>query len=217
MVSQEKIRLMTRLAILEKQHGRQIRKAENAFRIDLLTNPVWKMGFFASLLFAAAAAILMALNINMFLDAFASGQLKSLIMVVLIAYSSILLITILIAAVRSYGSYRKSLYYQKQYRSLLEKIRRFDAEGRKGSSRYASGPEASSRYASGPEASRQTSYGYRPPQDEEDDWEDEPSRQRGRGNGNRREDLDYRHMQTLEFEDDEYIYYVEATPKRGGR
>ena len=93
MAQQEKIRLMTRLAILEKQHGKQIRRAENAFRIDLLTNPVWKMGFFASLACAAVAGILMVLNINMFLDAFASGQLKSLIMIVLIAYGSILLIT----------------------------------------------------------------------------------------------------------------------------
>lgn len=140
---------MTRLAILEKQHGKQIRRAENAFRIDLLTNPVWKMGFFASLACAAVAGILMALNINMFLDAFASGQLKSLIMIVLIAYGSILLITIIIAAIRSYGAYRKSLYYQRQYHSLLEKIRRFDQE-RGGGSRYAQGSGgSSSRYAGG--------------------------------------------------------------------
>ena len=57
MAQQEKIRLMTRLAILEKQHGKQIRRAENAFRIDLLTNPVWKMGFFVSLLFALVVLV----------------------------------------------------------------------------------------------------------------------------------------------------------------
>lgn len=208
MVQQEKIRLMTRLAILEKQHGKQIRRAENAFRIDLLTNPVWKMGFFASLACAVIAGILMALNLNMFLDAFARGQLKSLIMIVLIAYGSILLITVIIAAIRSYGAYRKSLYYQRQYHSLLEKIRRFDQD-KGGGSRYDSRPGASSgRYAAG---------NSRRPSDDEDDWEDDHIPQKDPGRKRKKEELDYRRMQTLEFEDDEYSYYVEATPKRGGR
>ena len=189
MINQEKIRLMTRLAILEKQHGKQIRKAENAFRIDLLTNPVWKMGFFVSLLFAAAAGILMLLNINMFLDAFASGQLKALIMAVLIIYGSLLLITVILTAIRSGRSCRKAVYYQEQYRSLLEKIHKMEPDPRRSSSRYAS---------------------------DTDDWEDEQP-QEERGSRRSRPDPDYRHMQTLEFEDDEYIYYVEATPKRGGR
>lgn len=189
MINQEKIRLMTRLAILEKQHGKQIRKAENAFRIDLLTNPVWKMGFFVSLLFAAAAGILMLLNINMFLDAFASGQLKALIMAVLIIYGSLLLITVILTAIRSGRSCRKAVYYQEQYRSLLERIHKMEPDSRRSSSRYAS---------------------------DTDDWEDEQP-QEERGSRRSRPDPDYRHMQTLEFEDDEYIYYVEATPKRGGR
>ena len=189
MINQEKIRLMTRLAILEKQHGKQIRKAENAFRIDLLTNPVWKMGFFVSLLFAAAAGILMLLNINMFLDAFASGQLKALIMAVLIIYGSLLLITVILTAIRSGRSCRKAVYYQEQYRSLLEKIHKMEPDSRRSSSRYAS---------------------------DTDDWEDEQP-QEERGSRRSRPDPDYRHMQTLEFEDDEYSYYVEATPKRGGR
>ena len=189
MAQQEKIRLMTRLAILEKQHGKQIRRAENAFRIDLLTNPVWKMGFFVSLLFAAAAGILMLLNINMFLDAFASGQLKALIMAVLIIYGSLLLITVILTAIRSGRSCRKAVYYQEQYRSLLEKIHKMEPDSRRSSSRYAF---------------------------DTDDWEDEQP-QEERGSRRSRPDPDYRHMQTLEFEDDEYIYYVEATPKRGGR
>ena len=141
MINQEKIRLMTRLAILEKQHGKQIRKAENAFRIDLLTNPVWKMGFFVSLLFAAAAGILMLLNINMFLDAFASGQLKALIMAVLIIYGSLLLITVILTAIRSGRSCRKAVYYQEQYRSLLEKIQSSTGVFLRGSIRWSLIPE----------------------------------------------------------------------------
>ena len=58
----------------------------------------------------------------------------------------------------------------------------------------------------------------------EDDVWDEPSGRR-RGHRQRRtseEDLDYRHMEVLEFEDDDYCYYVEAVPKKaefyaGGR
>ena len=49
------------------------------------------------------------------------------------------------------------------------------------------------------------------------DWEDEDVRRDVPKRKRKREDLDYRRMETLEFEDDEYSYYVEATPKRGGR
>ena len=205
MAQQEKIRLMTRLAILEKQHGKQIRKAENAFRIDLVTNPVWKMGFFVSLVLAAVAGILALLNINMFLDAFASGQLKSLILIVLIAYVSILLVAVIASSVKSYGSYRRCIYYQRQYRSLLERLRAFSPEGSGTGSRFGGEPAGSSRYNRGRD---------RGPSGE--DWEDE-SGSGERGERRKREELDYRHMQTLEFEDDEYSYYVEAVPKRGGR
>ena len=54
---------------------------------------------------------------------------------------------------------------------------------------------------------------------EEDDlWEEPPRSGRRKGSGHMsQEDLDYRHMEVLEFEDDEYCYYVEAVPKRGGR
>ncbi len=208
MINQEKIRLMTRLAILEKQHGKQIRKAENAFRIDLLTNPVWKMGFFVSLIFAAVAGVLAVVNINMLLDAFASGKLKNLIMVALIAYGSILLITIVIASVRAYGSYRRSVYYQRQYHSLLEKIRRFEPERRSSSSRYAQDGRIGEPQRAGRKA---------PDPSDDEEWEDEPDIQERDDGRRKRSDLDYRHMQTLEFEDDEYSYYVEATPKRGGR
>ena len=51
---------------------------------------------------------------------------------------------------------------------------------------------------------------------DDDDWEDDVPRDVTKGK-RKREDLDYRRMETLEFEDDEYSYYVEATPKRGGR
>jgi len=199
MVNQEKIRLMTRLSILEKQHGKEIRKAENSFRIDLLTNPVWKMGFFASLLFAAAAGILAVCNLNMILDAFATGKLRGLIMAVLIAYGSILLITVIAASVWSYGSYRRALSYREQYRALLERVRRMDSGRKESASRYARG-DAPGTAGTGPRRG-------------EDDWEEDGGKS-GRG---KRKDLDYRRMQTLEFEDDEFCYYVEATPKRGGR
>ncbi len=199
MVNQGKIRVMTRLAILEKQQGKQIRRAENSFRIDLLTNPVWKMGFFASVIFAAAAGILAVLNMNMLLDLFAQDKLKGVIMAVLIAYGSVLLIVVLFAFIRSYRRYKRAIRAQEQYRTLLMSLQSMEEDEAK-RNRY-------SRYAAG----RRDAGG------DGDDWED-PDDGRGRRNGrsSERKDLDWRHTQTLEFEDDEYRYYVEATPKRGG-
>ena len=68
MADREKVRLMARLAMLEKHSGRRIRKAENTSRIDLITNPVWRWGLFVTLLFFALTAALAVLNMDMVLE-----------------------------------------------------------------------------------------------------------------------------------------------------
>ncbi len=192
MVQREKVYLMTRLSMLEKQYGKKIKKAENNSRIDLITNPVWRWGFFVTVLFFGIAGILAALNINMILHAVAKDQTKNLIMVVLIAWLSILAICIVISTVRSVKRWRRMDALREQYHRMLGQLERINAM------------ESGNRRQS-------SSY-------QERDWEE--SSERGKNRRGRRpsdEDLDYNRMQVLEFEDDDYCYYVEAVPKRGGR
>lgn len=192
MADQEKVRLMTRLAILEKHSGRKIQKAETTSRIDLITNPVWRRGFILTLVFFAAVFALAALNTDMVLDAVANDQTKNLIMIVLIAWLSLLAITILISFAMSLSKTRKVSELREQYHQMLEQLERIN--------------RMDARY----DRSRRSSY-------EGDDLWEEPSRlkkERRRDHGSE-EDLDYRHMEVLEFEDDDYCYYVEAVPKRG--
>lgn len=194
MADQEKVRLMTRLAMLEKHSGKKIRKAENTSRIDLITNPVWIRGIAVTLLFFAAAVLLAALNMDMVLDAVAKDQTKNLIMIVLIAWLSLLAVTILISVMLSWSKTRRISDLRDQYHRMLEQLERMN------------------RMDGNDNRRRRSAY------EEDDLWEEPPRSGRRKGSGHMsQEDLDYRHMEVLEFEDDEYCYYVEAVPKRGGR
>lgn len=182
---------MIRLSMLEQQYGKRIRKAENTSRIDLITNPVWRWGFFITVLFFGIAAIAAVFNIDMILDAVARDQMKNLIMVVLIAWLSVLGITIVLSSVISLSRYHRMDALRERYHMMLGQLERINAmdNGRR---------RSSSR--------------------EDEHWED--ALDRGSARRGRRlseEDLDYSHMQVLDFEDDEYCYHVEAVPKRGGR
>ena len=197
MLDQEKIRLMTRLAILEKQHGRQIRKAENRFRIDRVTNPVWKKTLLATLLFFAAAAALCAFQVDMILDAVASGQIRNIILIVLTAYLCVLIVTITVTSALSWAGDRKVSRWQRQHHAILERLRRMNEYEQQRSG------HAGRREGTAPDRQE----GLRP-QDMRGEERRSPKR--------REDDLDYRRTVVLEFEDDEYSYYVEATPRRGG-
>ena len=192
MADREKVRLMTRLAMLEKYGGRKIRKAENTSRIDLITNPVWRRGFAVSLVFFAVAVVLAMLNTDLILDAVANDQTKNLIMIVFIAWLSLLAITVVVSFVLSLSRTRRVYELRERYHQMLEEL------------------ERNSRMDERYDRRRRDSY------DEEDLWE-EPSRTKKgrRGTHRSEEDLDYRHMEVLEFEDDDYCYYVEAVPKKG--
>ena len=194
MADREKIRLMARLAMLEENSGKKIRKAENTSRIDRITNPVWRWGFLVTLLFFAAAAAIAAMNINMVMAAVADDQTKNLIMIVLIAWLSLLAVTVVTVSVLSAARARRIDAMRNQYRQMLMQLERINAMEERYTGRGRFSPE------------------------EDDLWEEPSSskrrRRRSRQDG---EGPDYSRMEVLEFEDDDYCYYVEAVPKRGGR
>ena len=115
---------------------------------------------------------------------------KSLIMIVLITWLSLLTATIVISFLWSVSGAHRVNRVREQYRRYLLELERISRmKGRR--------REAFS---------------------EDDLWEEPSGRERKRRRAHpAEEDLDYRHMEVLEFEDDDYCYYVEAVPKRGGR
>ncbi len=194
MADREKVRLMTRLAIYEEQYGKKIRKAENTSRIDLVTNPVWRWGFGITVLFFLIAGVFAVLNMDMVLDAVAKDQMKNLIMIVLIAWLSVLGVTVVITFALSHARLRKMDDLRQQYRKMLQQLERIS------------------------NMSKDNGRGRRVAPSEEDTWDEPSSNERGRRRKRPSdEDLDYGKMEVLEFEDDDYCYYVEAVPKRGGR
>ena len=79
MADPEKIRIMARLAMLEKHCGRQIRDAEDSFRIDRITNPVWLNALRMTALYLIGLTIWAVSHIDFLLGSFAGDALVPLI------------------------------------------------------------------------------------------------------------------------------------------
>jgi len=180
MISSERVELMTKLAVLEKNHGSEIRRAEKHFKIDLITNPVWKSVFFVSLLYAAVCALWVGTHADRFLDAIAADQAKNLLLVILTGYGMVLTVSTILSAVISYSRALRASSWRIQYRHYLTRLHQLRADG---------GDEDEDYWLDDEQA---------------DDAPQEHSRLAPPEDG-----------QTLKFEDENYIYYVKAVPKRG--
>ena len=204
MYSAQKTQLMTRLAVLEKLHGRQIKRARKLYKIDLVTNPVWRRCLIATVLFWGAAGAWAVLRIDAVLDAIAADQARNLLMVVLIAYGMIMMITAALTLALSVRSAGRDRYYYERWKDLSEKLLRMTKRDER---RSAAKPERDERRNA--------------VKSESDDWwlDDDPDAAPGmrQAADSGEEPPADGSGHTLKFEDEEYVYYVRAIPKKKKR
>lgn len=128
MPDQERIRLMTRLAILEKENGKELHRIEESYRSDYIGIPVLKNGLRITAVFAIILVIWAVCNAGFVLNVAAEGQLKLLLAGVLAAYGIALLVTLLITFLGASAAYYRGLGLEEEHQELL---RLLEEEGRK--------------------------------------------------------------------------------------
>ena len=119
MADPEKIRIMARLAMLEKHCGRQIRDAEDSFRIDRVTNPVWLNVLRMTALYLIGLMIWAVSHIDFLLGSFAGDALLPLIRRSGMLYLLVLAVTVGISLPVSMMRCRKERGKADEYQKLL--------------------------------------------------------------------------------------------------
>lgn len=119
MPDQERIRLMTRLAILEKENGRELRRIEESYRSDYIGIPMLKNGLRITAVFLAVLGIWIACHAGFVLNVAAEGQLRLLMTGALAAYGTVLLVTLIFTFLCVSAAYYRELRLEEEYQTLL--------------------------------------------------------------------------------------------------
>ena len=120
MPDQERIRLMTKLAILEKENGRELRRIEESYRSDYIGIPMLKNTLRVTVAFLVILAVWMVCNVDFVLNIFTEGQMKLLLLGILAAYVTIILITWIVTFLYASMEYYRVQRLEQKYQELLK-------------------------------------------------------------------------------------------------
>ena len=120
MPDQERIRLMTKLAILEKENGKELRRIEESYRSDYIGIPMLKNTLRVTVAFLVILAVWMVCNVDFVLNIFTEGQMKLLLLGILAAYVTIILITWIVTFLYASMEYYRVQSLEQKYQELLK-------------------------------------------------------------------------------------------------
>lgn len=120
MPDQERIRLMTKLAILEKENGKELRRIEESYRSDYIRIPMLKNTLRVTAVFLVILAVWMVCNVDFVLNIFTEGQMKLLLLGILAAYVTIILITWIVTFLYASMEYYRVQSLEQKYQELLK-------------------------------------------------------------------------------------------------
>lgn len=120
MPDQERIRLMTKIAILEKENGKELRRIEESYRSDYIGIPMLKNTLRVTVAFLVILAVWMVCNVDFVLNIFTEGQMKLLLLGILAAYVTIILITWIVTFLYASMEYYRVQSLEQKYQELLK-------------------------------------------------------------------------------------------------
>lgn len=121
-LNKEKIRLMTQLAILEKENGKGLRRVRESFRSDYIGIPIWKNILRVTAVYLVLLVIWAACRMEALMEAVSRMWLQPIMMGVLVSYAGTVLATTAITLAAGMASYRRDLRNAQRYQRLLEEL-----------------------------------------------------------------------------------------------
>ena len=128
MLNPRKIQLMTRLAILEKERGKELRSVKESYRSDYVGISILKNAVRVTAVFLLLLAVWAVANIDFILNTVADAQLGLLAIGILAAYIVVLLVSLIITFLCVSADYYRSLRDMEEYEYLLEKLASLEEE-----------------------------------------------------------------------------------------
>ena len=111
---------MTKLAILEKENGKELRRIEESYRSDYIGIPMLKNTLRVTAVFLVILAVWMVCNVDFVLNIFTEGQMKLLLLGILAAYVTIILITWIVTFLYASMEYYRVQSLEQKYQELLK-------------------------------------------------------------------------------------------------
>lgn len=122
MPRQEEIELMIRLAILEKENGREVKQIRESYKSDYIGIPMVKNGLRISAVFLAVLGLWAVCRTDFILAVAAGGQAGLLGIGILTAYLTVLLVTLLITGLAAVSHCHRSLELALEYEENLARL-----------------------------------------------------------------------------------------------
>lgn len=128
MLNPRKIQLMTRLAVLEKERGKELQKIRESYRSDYIGVPMLKNALRVTAVFLVILMIGAVGNVDFLLDTVANRELGLLGTGILAAYIVVLLVSMIVTFLYSSAEYYRNLRYAEEYEYLLKKLAALEEE-----------------------------------------------------------------------------------------
>ena len=128
MLNPRKIQLMTRLAVLEKERGKELQKIRESYRSDYIGVPMLKNALRVTAVFLVILMIGAVGNVDFLLDTVANRELGLLGTGILAAYIGVLLVSMIVTFLYSSAEYYRNLRYAEEYEYLLKKLAALEEE-----------------------------------------------------------------------------------------
>lgn len=122
MLNPRKIQLMSRLAVLEKEQGKRLKRVRETYRSDYVGIPMLKNALRITAVFFFLLCIWAVNNIDFLLEIVAQLQLKLLMSGVLTAYIVVILVGTIITFLIASADYYKSRKVADEYEHLLKQL-----------------------------------------------------------------------------------------------
>ena len=129
MLNQKKIYLMSRLAMLEKEKGKELRRVRENFHSDYIGIPLLKNALRVTVIFLMILCLWSAGSVDFILMVTAQGQLKLLGIGILTAYLVVLLVAMVITFLCTSSRYYRDLRYAREYEELLKDLQAMEETG----------------------------------------------------------------------------------------
>lgn len=128
MLNPRKIQLMTRLAVLEKERGKELQKIRESYRSDYIGVPMLKNALRVTAVFLVILMIGAVGNVDFLLDTVVNRELGLLGTGILAAYIVVLLVSMIVTFLYSSAEYYRNLRYAEEYEYLLKKLAALEEE-----------------------------------------------------------------------------------------
>ncbi len=125
MLNESKIKMMTKMAIYEKNEGKDMTRNSKYYKTDYVAFAVFKSIITSTIAFIILAAMIVFMNLNKIVEQASSLDYAQIAKVIVIYYFSMIVIFGIISGCVALYQYNQSREGLKKYFSRLSKLERF--------------------------------------------------------------------------------------------